>query len=187
LPKKTLLSSVRKNSTLSTRKYPSPFILLFRLKALQEQLELLDIQEEYIKEEYKNLKRELISAQEEVKRIRAVPLTLGQFNEMIDNDHCIISLGRGTSLVRVLSTIDRELLKPSSIVALHRHSSALVEVLPPESDNSVKMMTADTKPDVTYQDIGNCDSQKQVHSFIFFSTIKIISLYRKSEKQSNFP
>ena len=34
--------------------------------------------------------------------------------------------------VRILSTIDRELLKPSASVALHKHSNALVDVLPPE-------------------------------------------------------
>jgi len=135
--------------------------LHLKLKLIQEQLDLLNIKEEYIKIEYKNLKRELIAAQEEIKRIKAVPLMLGQFNEMIDNDHCIISVGRSTKLVRILSTINRELLKPSAIVAVHRQSNALVEVLPPESDNSVQMLTADMKPDVSYQDIGNCDVQKQ--------------------------
>ena len=34
----------------------------------------------------------------------------------------------------MLSTIDRELLKPSASVALHKHSNALVDVLPPEAD-----------------------------------------------------
>ena len=36
---------------------------------------------------------------------------------------------------RILSTIDRELLKPSASVALHKHSNALVDVLPPEVQN----------------------------------------------------
>lgn len=57
--------------------------------------------------------------------------------------------------VRVLSTIDRELLKPNSSVALHKHSNALVDVLPPEADSSIAMLTADEKPDVAYSDIGN--------------------------------
>jgi hypothetical protein len=45
------------------------------------------LQEEYIKEEQKNLKRELLRAQEEVKRIQSVPLVIGQFLEMV-NAHC---------------------------------------------------------------------------------------------------
>lgn len=42
--------------------------------------------------------------------------------------------------VRILSTIDRELLKPSASVALHKHSNALVDVLPPEADSSINML-----------------------------------------------
>ena len=42
------------------------------------------MQEEYIKEEHRNLKRELLRAQEEVKRIQSVPLVIGQFLEMVD-------------------------------------------------------------------------------------------------------
>jgi len=44
--------------------------------------------------------------------------------------------------VRILSTIDRELLKPSASVALHKHSNALVDVLPPEADSSITMLSA---------------------------------------------
>jgi len=42
--------------------------------------------------------------------------------------------------VRILSTLDRELLKPSASVALHKHSNALVDVLPPEADSSISML-----------------------------------------------
>ncbi|MGH0159229.1 UNVERIFIED_CONTAM: hypothetical protein FKN15_069524 [Acipenser sinensis] len=63
--------------------------------------------------------------------------------------------------VRILSTIDRELLKPNASVALHKHSNALVDVLPPEADSSIMMLTSDQKPDVLYSDIGGMDIQKQ--------------------------
>lgn len=64
-------------------------------------------------------------------------------------------------VVRILSTLDRELLKPSSSVALHRHSNALVAILPPEADSSITMLADDQKPDVTYADVGGLDAQKQ--------------------------
>ena len=54
-------------------------------------------------------------------------------------------------IFRILSTIDRELLKPSSSVALHKHSNALVDVLPPEADSSITMLSADEKPDISYR------------------------------------
>ena len=53
-----------------------------------------------------------------------------------------------------MSTLDRELLKPNSSVALHKHSNALVDVLPPEADSSIAMLSAEEKPDVMYS--GEC-------------------------------
>jgi len=131
-----------------------------KFKHLQRQEEFLDLQEEYIKDEMRNLKRELIRAKEELKRIQSVPLVIGQFNEMIDAHYGIVNSTAGsTYYVRVLSTLDREKLKPNTSVALHRHSHSVVDILPPESDSSIQLMVE--KPDVTYLDIGGMDIQKQ--------------------------
>ena len=120
----------------------------------------MDVQEQYIKDEIKNLKRELIRAKEEIKRIQSVPLVIGQFNEMVDATYGIASSTAGSVYyVRVLSTLDREKLKPNSSVALHRHSHSVVDVLPPESDSTIQLMME--KPKVTYKDIGGLDVQKQ--------------------------
>ncbi|OJT10759.1 26S protease regulatory subunit 6B [Trametes pubescens] len=136
--------------------------LYLKYKKLARHLEMLDIQESYIKDEQANLKRELIRAQEEVKRIQSVPLVIGQFLEPIDQHTGIVGSTTGSNyVVRILSTLDRELLKPSSSVALHRHSNALVDILPPEADSSISMLGKEEKPDVTYQDIGGMDAQKQ--------------------------
>lgn len=65
---------------------------------------------------------------------------------LIEQKHLyIIPVGSTTGsnyYVRILSTIDRELLKPSASVALHKHSNALVDVLPPEADSSISMLQA---------------------------------------------
>merc|ERR1712070_424306 len=53
----------------------------------------------------------------------------------------------------------REMLKPNTSIALHRHSHSVVDILPPESDSTVKLMSE--KPNVTYKDIGGMDIQKQ--------------------------
>ncbi|KXS19216.1 26S proteasome subunit P45 [Gonapodya prolifera JEL478] len=136
--------------------------LYMKLKKLERHLEFLELQEEYIKDEQKNLKRELTRAQEEVKRIQSVPLVIGQFLEPIDQHTGIVGSTTGSNyVVRILSTIDRELLKPSTSVALHRHSNSLVDVLPPEADSSIAMLGDAEKPDVSYQDIGGLDIQKQ--------------------------
>lgn len=136
--------------------------LYARLKTVQRQLEFLDIQEEYIKDEQKNLKRELLRAKEEIKRIQSVPLVIGQFMEMIDQESGIVSSTTGqTYYVRVLSTLNRELLKPNTSIALHRYSNSVVDILPPEADSAITMMQMTEKPDVSYNDIGGMDIQKQ--------------------------
>ncbi|KAK9468392.1 P-loop containing nucleoside triphosphate hydrolase protein [Lipomyces arxii] len=133
-----------------------------RLKKLERELEYLNLQEDYIKDEQRNLKRELVRAQEEVKRIQSVPLVIGQFLEPIDTHTGIVGSTTGSNyVVRILSTLDRELLKPSSSVALHRHSNSLVDILPPEADSSIALMGAGEKPDVSYADVGGLDMQKQ--------------------------
>jgi 26S proteasome regulatory subunit T3 len=136
--------------------------LYTRYKMLQKQLELLDIQEEYIKEETKNLKVQFIRAKEEIKVIQSTPLVIGQFNEMIDENYGLVTSTTGaTYCVRVLSTINREDLKTSASVALHKTSHAVVDILPPEADSSIQMTKVTEKPDVSYQDIGGMDIQKQ--------------------------
>ncbi len=52
--------------------------------------------------------------------------------------------------MRILSTLNRELLKPSASIALHRHSNALVDILPPEADSSISLLTQSERPDVSY-------------------------------------
>ena len=103
-----------------------------------------------------------MQAQEEVKRIQSLPLVIGQFLEPIDQHSGIVESTTGVKyVIRILSTLDRELLKPSSTVALHRHSNALVDILPPEADSSIALLRPDEKPDVTYADVGGLDMQKQ--------------------------
>ena len=85
-------------------------------------------------------------------------LVIGQFNEMVDGTYGIASSTAGSVYyVRVLSTLDREKLKPD--FPWHRHSHSVVDVLPPESDSTVQLMLE--KPKVSYKDIGGLDVQKQ--------------------------
>jgi 26S proteasome regulatory subunit T3 len=136
--------------------------LYAQMKALSTKLEFLDITEGYVKDEMANLKREMIRAKEEVKRIQSVPLVIGQFNEVIDNDYGVVTSTAGTTyFVRILSTLDKDELKPNSSVSLHRYSHAVVDVLPPEADSTIQMMQMTEKPDVSYKDIGGMDIQKQ--------------------------
>ena len=88
----------------------------------------------------------------------------GNFVEMVDANYAIIgsTMGSGSQqYVRVLSTLDREQLKPNARVAIHRSSNAVVDILPPDTDAAVSMMKMMERPDVKYSDIGGLDIQKQ--------------------------
>jgi len=133
-----------------------------KFKLLKKHLNFLTVQEDYIKDEMRNLRQEYLHAQEEVKRIKSIPLIIGQFLEAVDHNTAIVSSTTGQNhYVRILSTIDRELLKPSASIALHKHSNALVDILPPESDTSIQMLADHERPNISYADIGGLDIQKQ--------------------------
>jgi len=125
------------------------------LKELEQEVEILDMKEKYLKDEVRYLRREVIRAQDELKSIQTVPLGVGNFSEMIDGNYAVVD----HHLVRVMKTIDRKLLKPNTSVALHKGSKSLVDVLPPEGTTAVKLVTE--RPNVTYSDVGGLDTQKQ--------------------------
>lgn len=70
------------------------------LQKLQKQLQFLEVQEEYIKDEQKNLKKEYLHAQEEVKRIQSVPLVIGQFLEAVDQNNGIVGSTTGQNCLK---------------------------------------------------------------------------------------
>ncbi|KAL6894609.1 hypothetical protein ACP4OV_008707 [Aristida adscensionis] len=133
-----------------------------RVKSLQRRLEFVGIQEDCVRDELRSLRREELRAREEVRRCQAAPLVVGQFLVMVDADHGVVASTTGRNhYARVLSTVSRERLTPSASVALHRHSNALVDVLPPDADSSISLLSSSEKPNVSYNDIGGCDTQKQ--------------------------
>ena len=77
-------------------------LLCFFLQKLKRQLEFLEVQEEYIKDEQKNLKKEYLHAQEEVKRIQSVPLVIGQFLEAVDQNTGIVGSTTGIEQWKLL-------------------------------------------------------------------------------------
>ncbi|CAG9479867.1 26S protease regulatory subunit 6B, putative [Plasmodium vivax] len=151
-----------------------------KLKILKKQIDVLNIQEEYIKEEHKNLKRELIRSKNEIKRIQSVPLIIGQFLDIIDSNYGIVSSTAGSNYyVRILSTLNKEDLKPSVSVALHRHSHSIVNILPSESDSSIQLLQVSERPNVKYTDLGGLDTQKQEMREAVELPLKSPELYEK--------
>jgi hypothetical protein len=92
---------------------------------LQRQLEFLAVQEEYIKDEQRNLKKEYLHAQEEVKRIQSVPLVIGQFLEAVDQNTGIVGSTTGERWGRARGGICARFLL-ISLVHSFIHTSAQI-------------------------------------------------------------
>lgn len=148
------------NNTDNSKAQEEAFEIYFKYASLADNYKLVLLKKEHIITETQRLKIELRRIKEEFNRTKAVPLMMGQFVEMVDSQTAIVSHNQGnTTVVKILSSVDRELLKPNVSVSLHRHSTAIVDVLPPDSDTGIRVV--EEKPNVTYQDIGGMDVQKQ--------------------------
>lgn len=149
---------------------------------LMKKLEHLEAAERFAQADLEQLKYELMYAEEEVKRVQSVPRVIGQFLEAVDQHHAIVQSTTGESsccchmlplqlihpsrsgvkfFSKVLSILDREMMRPGCSVCLHKFSNAVIDVLPPEMDSTIQMMRADQKPDVSYADVGGLEEQKQ--------------------------
>uniref|UniRef100_J3N036 AAA+ ATPase domain-containing protein n=1 Tax=Oryza brachyantha TaxID=4533 RepID=J3N036_ORYBR len=142
--------------------------LLEQLLLLEGKLDLVDQQQEDARLQICDLHRDLRRAEENLRRLRVTPLVAGQLVEFVDEHRAVVTLSGPhceQRCVRVLSAFDRELLKPSENVTLHGESLALVGVLPPAAADvtaASSYLVADAdRPDVTYDDIGGCEAQKQ--------------------------
>ena len=81
---------------------------------------------------------------------------------MIDEEYAIVNANHDTLyMVRILSILDRELLKPNSSVAINKHSYAIVDILPTEADVNIQMMKVQNKSETKFSDNGGLDVQKQ--------------------------
>ena len=113
-----------------------------------------------IENEKIRLEREAKSLRSEVDRFRSPPLVLATITEVLDDNRMTVKSSTGPSfLVNYSKFLDEKLLVPGSRVALNQQTFGIVEVLPSEKDANVSGMEIETKPDITYDQIGGLDEQ----------------------------
>ena len=113
-----------------------------------------------IENEKIRLEREAKSLRSEVERFRSPPLVLATITEVLDENRMTVKSSTGPSfLVNYSKFLDEKLLVPGSRVALNQQTFGIVEVLPSEKDANVSGMEIETKPDVTYEQIGGLEEQ----------------------------
>jgi len=95
-----------------------------------------------------------------IDEIRGTPLQVGTLEELVDENHAIVSSGGiPDSYVSILSIVDRDQLEPGCQVLLHDHSLAVVGLLQNDVDPLVSVMKVDKAPLESYADIGGLEQQ----------------------------
>ncbi|CAI4212878.1 unnamed protein product [Parascedosporium putredinis] len=94
--------------------------------------------------------------------MRGSPMGVGTLEEMIDDDHAIVSSTTGPEYyVSIMSFVDKDLLEPGASVLLHHKSVSIVGVLTDDADPLVSVMKLDKAPTESYADIGGLETQIQ--------------------------
>ena len=94
--------------------------------------------------------------------LRGSPMAVGTLEEIIDDEHVIVSSSTSPEYyVSIMSFVDKDLLEPGCSVLLHHKTMAVVGVLSEDTDPSVNIMKLDKAPSESYADVGGLESQIQ--------------------------
>ena len=137
-----------------------------RLKLLKMQTikDYLLLEEEFVANQ-ERLKPQEERTQEErskIDDIRGSPMNIGTLEEIIDDNHAIVSSALGPEYyVTILSFVDKDQLEPGCSVLLNSKAMAVIGVLQDDTDPMVSVMKLEKAPQESYADVGGLETQIQ--------------------------
>jgi 26S proteasome regulatory subunit T2 len=135
-----------------------------RLLKMERIKDFLLMEEEFIQRQ-ERFKPQEEKAQEErtkVDDIRGTPMAVGSLEEIIDDNHAIVSSSVGPEYyVPILSFVEKDLIEPGCSVLLHNKVMAVVGVLQDDVDPLVSVMKVEKAPLESYSDVGGLEKQIQ--------------------------
>jgi 26S proteasome regulatory subunit T2 len=135
-----------------------------RLLKLERIKDFLAMEEEFIKNQdiLKPKEEKDQEEREKVDDLRGSPMGVGSLEEMIDDNHAIVSTSVGPEYyVNVMSFVNQDLLEVGCSVLLHNKVMSVVGVLGDDTDPMVSVMKVDKAPLESYADIGGLETQIQ--------------------------
>uniref|UniRef100_A0AC11E047 Proteasome 26S subunit, ATPase 1 n=1 Tax=Ovis aries TaxID=9940 RepID=A0AC11E047_SHEEP len=135
-----------------------------KLLKLERIKDYLLMEEEFIRnqEQMKPLEEKQEEERSKVDDLRGTPMSVGTLEEIIDDNHAIVSTSVGSEhYVSILSFVDKDLLEPGCSVLLNHKVHAVIGVLMDDTDPLVTVMKVEKAPQETYADIGGLDNQIQ--------------------------
>ncbi|KAL3068111.1 hypothetical protein niasHS_011055 [Heterodera schachtii] len=122
------------------------------------------MEEEFIKNMERLKPQDERQEEERVKvdDLRGTPMSVGSLEEVIDDQHAIVSTNVGSEhYVNILSFVDKEQLEPGCAVLLNHKTHSIVGVLAEDADPMVSVMKLEKAPTETYADVGGLEQQIQ--------------------------
>lgn len=119
------------------------------------------MEEEFIKNQERLKPQEEHKEKERLKvdELRGTPLTVGTLEEIIDDEHAIVTPHVGLEYyVPILSIVDKDQLEPGCSVLLNHRSHAVVGILQDDIDPMVSVMKVEKAPLESYADIGGLET-----------------------------
>merc|ERR1719492_675405 len=137
-----------------------------RLRLLKQERikDYLLMEEEFIRnqERLKPQEEKIEEERSKVDDLRGTPMSVGSLEEIIDDNHAIVSTSVGSEhYVSILTFVDKDQLEPGCSVLLNHKVHAVVGVLGDDTDPMVTVMKLEKAPQETYADIGGLDQQIQ--------------------------
>ncbi|KAK8506077.1 hypothetical protein V6N13_002727 [Hibiscus sabdariffa] len=135
-----------------------------RLLKLERIKDYLLMEEEFVANQ-ERLKPQEEKAEEDrskVDDLRGSPMSVGNLEELIDENHAIVSSSVGPEYyVGILSFVDKDQLEPGCSILMHNKVLSVVGLLQDEVDPMVSVMKVEKAPLESYADIGGLDAQIQ--------------------------
>ncbi|MEF8840536.1 MAG: proteasome-activating nucleotidase [Haloarculaceae archaeon] len=138
-----------------------------KLETLQERLEILEAQNEEMRDELLDANAENNKYQQKLerlthenKKLKQSPLFVATVQEITDEGVIIKQHGNNQEALTEVTEEMREELTPDSRVAVN-NSLSIVKRLDDETDVRARVMQVERKPEVTYADIGGIDEQME--------------------------
>merc|ERR1719376_993721 len=124
--------------------------------------DFLLMEEEYIRNQERLRPQEEKQEEERTKvdDLRGSPMSVGSLEEVIDENHAIVSTSVGSEhYVSILSFVDKDLLEPGCTILMNHKVHAVVGLLGDDVDPMVNVMKLEKAPTESYADIGGLDQQ----------------------------
>mmetsp|Transcript_14597 Transcript_14597/g.25681 ORF Transcript_14597/g.25681 Transcript_14597/m.25681 type:complete len:485 (+) Transcript_14597:71-1525(+) len=156
--KKGASTAVRTPKVFPTSKCKLRLLKLERIK------DYMLMEEEFIRNQqvFKPQEEKDKEERDKMEDLRGSPMSVGSLEEMIDDNHAIVSSSVGPEYyVNVLSFVNQDLLEPGCSVLLHNKTNSVVGILGDDADPMVDTMKVDKAPTESYADIGGLESQIQ--------------------------